>query len=354
LNAVERMRQPRAGGPITVGLGYLVRPRAFSGDHAVRLGWDDRHGLSHHRQSAGVGPGPRQEARWQAVLICRAYLSFGGAIYGPGCGPFAKVRAGTGAAESSSRGKWFSLHPRRRHCPNRFELVIAANPMRGCLINLVRRNDPAPPQDVIRSRSGNCSPAVPARDPVLEEAEYDPAGPQLLRESKEGSERPHQAGGWAWVNRSTARPNRSGLAALGIEQDGDLWGADQDNDERKSDPSAVEWNMPARHDTVTIDDVLMNSGERSAFRFILFGGVVAGGPPCQGCSRGPSFMAAWSSILLSAQAVLNGRNGCGCRSSCLRRGSESSEIASSGFKWACQACGVFFRPSTRAKRLQVS
>ena len=84
------------------------------------------------------------EAEWQGINLPLHIFRIAG-IYGPGRGPFSKVRAGT-ARRIIKDGQVFS----RIHVEDIAQVVAAsiAQPNAGAVYNLCD-NDPAPPQDVI-------------------------------------------------------------------------------------------------------------------------------------------------------------------------------------------------------------
>ena len=84
------------------------------------------------------------EAEWQGMNLPLHIFRIAG-IYGPGRGPFSKVRAGT-ARRIIKDGQVFS----RIHVEDIAQVVAAsiAQPNAGAVYNLCD-NDPAPPQDVI-------------------------------------------------------------------------------------------------------------------------------------------------------------------------------------------------------------
>ncbi|MFK7751450.1 MAG: SDR family NAD(P)-dependent oxidoreductase, partial [Sedimentitalea sp.] len=85
------------------------------------------------------------EADWQSIPDLPLHIFRLAGIYGPGRGPFAKVRAGT-ARRVIKPGQVFS----RIHVDDIAQVLAAsiARPNPGAIYNLCD-NDPAPPQDVI-------------------------------------------------------------------------------------------------------------------------------------------------------------------------------------------------------------
>lgn len=121
-------------------VGYLSTTGVY-GDH--QGGWVD--------EDTPLTPSTRRgqwrvaaEAEWMAMDLPLHIFRLAG-IYGPGRGPFSKVRAGT-ARRIIKDGQVFS----RIHVEDIAQVVAAsiAQPNAGAVYNLCD-NDPAPPQDVI-------------------------------------------------------------------------------------------------------------------------------------------------------------------------------------------------------------
>ena len=121
-------------------VGYLSTTGVY-GDH--QGGWVD--------EDTPLTPSTRRgqwraaaEAEWQGMNLPLHIFRIAG-IYGPGRGPFSKVRAGT-ARRIIKDGQVFS----RIHVEDIAQVVAAsiAQPNAGAVYNLCD-NDPAPPQDVI-------------------------------------------------------------------------------------------------------------------------------------------------------------------------------------------------------------
>ena len=121
-------------------VGYLSTTGVY-GDH--QGGWVD--------EDSPLTPSTRRgqwrvaaEAEWRAMDLPLHIFRIAG-IYGPGRGPFSKVRAGT-ARRIIKDGQVFS----RIHVEDIAQVVAAsiAQPNAGAVYNLCD-NDPAPPQDVI-------------------------------------------------------------------------------------------------------------------------------------------------------------------------------------------------------------
>ena len=103
-------------------------------------------------------------------------------IYGPGRGPFAKVRSGT-ARRIIKQGQVFS----RIHVDDITQTVLAsiAHPNPGAAYN-VCDNDPAPPQDVIAEAARLLTLPIPPAIP-LEDADMTPMARSFYAESKKVS-----------------------------------------------------------------------------------------------------------------------------------------------------------------------
>ena len=118
------------------------------------------------------------EAAWQATGLQPHIFRLAG-IYGPGRGPFSKVRAGT-ARRIIKPGQIFS----RIHVDDIAQILAAsiAQPKPGAVYN-VCDNDPAPPEDVIAHAAELLGlPIPPAVD--FETAEMTPMARSFYSESK--------------------------------------------------------------------------------------------------------------------------------------------------------------------------
>ncbi len=146
------------------------------------------------------------EAAWQAIPDLPLHIFRLAGIYGPGRGPFAKVRAGT-ARRIIKEGQVFSrIHV--EDIAQALELSIA-RPDPGAVYNLCD-DDPAPPQDVIGHAAELLGlPLPPAED--FETAEMSPMARSFYAESKKvRNDRIKRDLGW-----KPAYPDyRSGLAAM--------------------------------------------------------------------------------------------------------------------------------------------
>jgi nucleoside-diphosphate-sugar epimerase len=122
------------------------------------------------------------EAAWAAIPNLPLHIFRLAGIYGPGRGPFAKVRAGT-ARRIIKQGQVFS----RTHVADITRVLAAsiAKPNPGAAYN-VCDNDPAPPQDVIGYAAELLGlPLPPAED--FEVAEMTPMARSFYAESKKVS-----------------------------------------------------------------------------------------------------------------------------------------------------------------------
>jgi nucleoside-diphosphate-sugar epimerase len=119
------------------------------------------------------------EAEWQAIPDLPLHIFRLAGIYGPGRGPFAKVRAGT-ARRIIKKGQVFS----RIHVEDIAQVLAAsiAQPNIGGVYNLCD-NDPAPPENVIAHAAELLDlPLPPAAD--FETADMTPMARSFYAESK--------------------------------------------------------------------------------------------------------------------------------------------------------------------------
>jgi nucleoside-diphosphate-sugar epimerase len=155
-------------------VGYLSTTGVY-GDHDG--GWVDegtaltpatRRG--HHRVLA--------ESQWQALGLPLHIFRLAG-IYGPGRGPFAKVRRGT-ARRIVKRNQVFS----RTHVEDIAQVLLASidRPNPGAIYN-VCDDDPAPPQDVLSYAAELLGTALPPEEDY-ETAEMTPMARSFYAESK--------------------------------------------------------------------------------------------------------------------------------------------------------------------------
>ncbi len=146
------------------------------------------------------------EAAWQAIPDLPLHIFRLAGIYGPGRGPFAKVRRGT-ARRIIKEGQVFS----RIHVEDIAQALVLsiARPDPDAIYNLCD-DDPAPPQDVIGHAAELLGlPLPPAED--FETAEMTPMARSFYAESKKvRNDHAKQALGW-----DPQFPNyRTGLAAM--------------------------------------------------------------------------------------------------------------------------------------------
>ena len=119
------------------------------------------------------------EAAWQAIPGLPLHIFRLAGIYGPGRGPFEKVRQGT-ARRIVKQGQVFS----RIHVDDIAQVLKASidRPNPGAIYNLCD-DDPAPPQDVIAHAAELLGLPVPPEVP-FEEAEMTPMARSFYAESK--------------------------------------------------------------------------------------------------------------------------------------------------------------------------
>ena len=156
-------------------VGYLSTTGVY-GDHGG--GWVD--------ETTPLAPSTARgrlrvcaEADWQAIPGLPLHIFRLAGIYGPGRGPFAKVRAGT-ARRIVKPGQVFS----RIHVDDIAQVLAAsiASPDPGAVYNLCD-DDPAPPEDVIAHAADLLGlPVPPAED--FETAEMTPMARSFYAESK--------------------------------------------------------------------------------------------------------------------------------------------------------------------------
>lgn len=148
----------------------------------------------------------RAEAAWQDIPDLPLHIFRLAGIYGPGRGPFAKVRAGT-ARRIIKPGQVFSrIHV--EDIARALDLSLSA-PDPGAIYNLCD-DDPAPPQDVIAHAADLLGLPVPEAVP-FESAEMTAMARSFYAESKRVSNaHAKQALGW----RPAYPDYRAGLASL--------------------------------------------------------------------------------------------------------------------------------------------
>ncbi|MCA0962317.1 SDR family oxidoreductase [Salipiger bermudensis] len=161
-------------------VGYLSTTGVY-GDHGG--GWVD--------EDTPLTPGTRRgamrlaaEQAWRAIPDLPLHIFRLAGIYGPGRGPFAKVRAGT-ARRIVKPGQVFS----RIHVEDIARVLEASigQPAPGAVYN-VCDDDPAPPQDVILHAAELLGLAPPPEEP-FDEAEMGAMARSFYAESKRVSNR---------------------------------------------------------------------------------------------------------------------------------------------------------------------
>lgn len=181
--------------------GYLSTTGVY-GDHGGD--WVDENTLLRPATERGQRR-VAAEAAWRAIPDLPLHIFRLAGIYGPGRGPFAKVRSGT-ARRIVKEGQVFS----RIHVEDialALELSIR-RPTPGAVYNLCD-DDPAPPEDVIAEAARLLGvPAPPVED--FETAEMSPMARSFYAESKKVSNDRIKALGWS----PTFPDYRSGLADL--------------------------------------------------------------------------------------------------------------------------------------------
>jgi len=160
--------------------GYLSTTGVY-GDHAGA--WID--------ETTPLTPATRRgrmrvmaEDQWRAIEGLPLHIFRLAGIYGPGRGPFEKVRQGT-ARRIVKPGQVFS----RIHVADIVQVLAASidRPNPGAVYN-VCDNDPAPPQDVIAYAAELLGVPVPPAEP-FDEAEMSPMARSFYAESKKVSNR---------------------------------------------------------------------------------------------------------------------------------------------------------------------
>ncbi len=183
-------------------VGYLSTTGVY-GDH--QGGWVD--------EQTSLNPATKRgqarvaaEAAWQAIDDLPLHIFRLAGIYGPGRGPFAKVRNGT-ARRIIKQGQLFS----RIHVDDIAQaLELSLNtPTPGEIFNLCD-DDPAPPQDVIGYAAELLGVPIPPAIP-FEEAEMTPMARSFYAESKRvRNDRAKKILGW----KPSYPDYRSGLADM--------------------------------------------------------------------------------------------------------------------------------------------
>ncbi len=164
-----------AAAPRLDWAGYLSTTGVY-GDH--QGGWVDENSPLTPSTARGLAR-VEAEAAWQAIPGLQLHIFRLAGIYGPGRGPFAKVRKGT-ARRIIKKGQVFS----RIHVEDIAQVLEAslAQPNPGAIYNLCD-DDPAPPQDVIAHAAELLGlPLPPAVD--FETADMTPMARSFYAESK--------------------------------------------------------------------------------------------------------------------------------------------------------------------------
>lgn len=191
-----------AAAPHLRWVGYLSTTGVY-GDHQGE--WVDEDTALTPATKRGLAR-VAAEAAWQDIPNLPLHIFRLAGIYGPGRGPFAKVRKGT-ARRIIKEGQVFSrIHV--EDIAQALELSIA-RPEPGAIYNLCD-DDPAPPQDVIGHAADLLG--VPLPPAVrFEDAEMTPMARSFYAESKKvRNDRIKETLGW-----EPKYPNyRSGLAAM--------------------------------------------------------------------------------------------------------------------------------------------
>lgn len=156
-------------------VGYLSTTGVY-GDH--QGGWVDENTALTPTTERGVAR-VTAEADWQSLDGLPLHIFRLAGIYGPGRGPFAKVRSGT-ARRIIKQGQVFS----RTHVEDIAQVLAAsmANPNPGGIYN-VCDDDPAPPQDVIAYAAELLGLPIPPAVSI-EDADMSPMARSFYAESK--------------------------------------------------------------------------------------------------------------------------------------------------------------------------
>lgn len=183
-------------------VGYLSTTGVYGDNDGHWVDEDTPLAPSTDRGAARV----KAEARWQDIPDLPLHIFRLAGIYGPGRGPFAKVRAGT-ARRIIKEGQVFS----RIHVEDIAQALDLSlhQPQPGAIYNLCD-DDPAPPQDVIAHAATLLGLDIPEAIPI-EQADMSPMARSFYAESKKvRNDKIKQTLGW-----QPRYPDyRSGLAAL--------------------------------------------------------------------------------------------------------------------------------------------
>jgi len=161
--------------PRLTWVGYLSTTGVY-GDH--QGGWVDENTPLTPSTQRGQWRA-QAEADWQAIPDLPLHIFRLAGIYGPGRGPFAKLRAGK-ARRIIKPGQVFS----RIHVEDIAQVLAASinRPNPGAIYNLCD-DDPAPPQDVLAHGADLLGIERPAEIP-FEQAEMTPMARSFYAESK--------------------------------------------------------------------------------------------------------------------------------------------------------------------------
>jgi nucleoside-diphosphate-sugar epimerase len=161
--------------PDLTWVGYLSTTGVY-GDH--QGGWVDEQTPLSPSTKRGTAR-MKAEAEWQSISDLPLHIFRLAGIYGPGRGPFEKVRNGT-ARRIVKEGQVFS----RIHVEDIANVLMASitHPNRGAIYNLCD-DDPAPPQDVIGYAAQLLNVPVPP-EIAFEDADLTPMARSFYAESK--------------------------------------------------------------------------------------------------------------------------------------------------------------------------
>ncbi len=177
------------GDPVLAELRDVIAARAAKLEWAGYLsttGVYGDHGGDWVDESAALTPATKRgemrveaEAAWASIPDLPLHVFRLAGIYGPGRGPFSKVRAGT-ARRIIKEGQVFS----RIHVEDIAQVLAAsiAQPDPGTIYN-VCDDDPAPPQDVIAHAAELLGVPIPPAIP-FEKADLSPMARSFYSESK--------------------------------------------------------------------------------------------------------------------------------------------------------------------------
>ena len=178
-----------AGDPVLADLGpeiAALAPRLDWAGYLSTTGVYGHHGGDWVDETAPLDPATRRgqlrvlaEAEWQAIPGLPLHIFRLAGIYGPGRGPFAKVKAGT-ARRIVKPGQVFS----RTHVEDIAQVLAAsiARPNPGAIYN-VCDDEPAAPQDVIAHAAELLGLPLPPEVPY-EDADMTPMARSFYAESK--------------------------------------------------------------------------------------------------------------------------------------------------------------------------